>query len=132
MMPEPDGEAGEMAEYMVFIWDDEQSWEQASPATVAATMAAHQRFIARHGAALRGGSRLHPSVASTSVRHTPDGGVSISDGAFVETKEVIGGYYLIEAPDLDEALRIAAEVPAPFGGVEVRPILPADQATGAG
>jgi hypothetical protein len=67
---------------------------------------------------------------STSIRHTPDGGVSISDGAFAETKEVIGGYYLIEATDLDEALRIAAEVPAPFGGVEVRPVLPADQVDG--
>ena len=114
-----------MAEYIVFIWDDEQSWERADPATVAATMAAHQAFIARHAAALRGGNRLHPSAASTSLRQTADGGVSISDGAFAETKEVIGGYYLIEAADLDEALRIAAEVPAPFGGVEVRPVLPA-------
>ena len=119
-----------MAEYMVFIWDDEQSWERADPATVAATMAAHQEFIARHAAALRGGNRLHPSAASTSLRHTGGGGVSISDGAFAETKEVIGGYYLIEAADLDEALRIAAEVPAPFGGVEVRPVMPASQATG--
>jgi hypothetical protein len=132
MMPGPDGEAVEMAEYVLFIWDDEQAWERADPATVAATMAAHQQFIARHAAVLRGGNRLHPSAASTSIRHTPDGGVNISDGAFAETKEVIGGYYLIEAPDLDEALRIAAEVPAPFGGVEVRPVLPAGQATGTG
>ena len=130
MTPGPDREAGEMAEYMVLIWDDEQSWERADPATVAATMAAHQEFIARHAAALRGGNRLHPSAASTSLRRTGDGGVSISDGAFAETKEVIGGYYLIEAADLDEALRIAAEVPAPFGGVEVRPVIPASQATG--
>jgi len=126
----PDGEAGEMAEYMVFIWDDEQSWERADPATVAATMAAHREFMARNSAALRGGNRLHPSAASTSIRHTSDGGVSISDGAFAETKEVIGGYYLIEVTDLDEALRIAAEVPAPFGGVEVRPVLPGGQADG--
>src|SRR6516165_2931107 len=116
MTPGPGREEGEMAEYMVFIWDDEQSWERADPATVAA--------------ALRGGNRLHPSAASTSLRHTGDGGVSISDGAFAETKEVIGGYYLIEAADLDEALRIAAEVPVPFGGIEVRPVLPASQATG--
>jgi len=116
-----------MAEYMVFIWDDEQSWERADPATVEGTMAAHQEFMARHAAAVRGGNRLHPSAASTSIRHTPDGGVTVSDGAFAETKEVIGGYYLIEAPDLDEALRIAAEVPVPFGGVEVRPVLPASQ-----
>ena len=46
------------------------------------------------------------------------------DGAFAETKEVIGGYYLIEAADLDAALRIARAVPAPFGGIEVRPVVP--------
>ena len=132
MRPGPDHEASEMAEYMMFIWDDEQLWERADPGIVAATMAAHQQFIARHAGVLRGGNRLHPSVVSSSLRHTPDGGVSISDGAFAETKEVIGGYYLIEVPDLDEALRIAAEVPAPFGGIEVRPVLPAGQATGTG
>src|SRR5262249_7757531 len=60
-----------------------------------------------------------------------DGGGSISDGAFAETKEVIGGYYLIEAADLDDALRIAAEVPAPFGGGEGRPGIPARPATRA-
>ena len=114
-----------MAEYMLFIWDDEQAWEQADAATTEQVMEAHRRFIARHAAELRGGSRLHSSAASTSIRHTPDGGVAISDGAFAETKEVIGGYYLIEAADLDAALRIATEVPAPFGGVEVRPVLPA-------
>ena len=48
----------------------------------------------------------------------------ISDGAFAETKEVIGGYYLVEATDLDAALRIASRIPAPFGGVEIRPIRP--------
>src|SRR5215472_8552481 len=70
MTPGPDREAGEMAGYMVFIWDDEQSWERADPATVAATMAAHQEFIARHAAALRGGNRLHPSAASPADSRT--------------------------------------------------------------
>jgi hypothetical protein len=113
-----------MAEYMVFMWDDEQAWERADPGVMEEYLAAHRKFMARHGTALRGGNRLHPSSASTSIRHTPDGGVSVSDGAFAETKEVIGGYYLIEAADLDEAMRIAADVPAPFGGVEVRPVWP--------
>lgn len=117
-----EAEVSAMAEYMLFIWDDEQAWERADAATVEQTMNAHQQFMARHAAALRGGNRLHPSAASTSIRRTADGGVSISDGAFAETKEVIGGYYLIEAADLDAALRTAAEVPAPFGGVEVRPV----------
>ncbi|MBV9380401.1 MAG: transcription initiation protein [Streptosporangiaceae bacterium] len=115
-----------MAEYTVFIWGDEQAWERAGAGAMQENLAAHREFMARHGAALRGGNRLHPSSVSTSIRHTVDGGVSVSDGAFAETKEVIGGYYLIEAADLDEALRIAAEVPAPFGGVEVRPVWPAD------
>jgi len=55
-----------MAEYMVFIWDDEQAWEHASPERVQATMAAHREFIARNASAVRGGSRLYPSAASTS------------------------------------------------------------------
>jgi hypothetical protein len=117
-------EVAVMAEYMVFIWDDEQAREHADPATTERTMAGHRDFMSRHAAALRGGKRLHPSGVSTAIRRTPDGGVAISDGAFAETKEVIGGFYLIEAADLDEALRIAADVPAPFGGVELRPVMP--------
>ena len=111
-----------MAEYMVFIWDDEVAWENADPDTVAANQAEHEDFIARNVGALRGSNRLHPSGTATSIRHSVDGGVAVSDGAFAETKEVIGGYYLIDAADLDEALRIAVQVPAPFGGVEVRPV----------
>jgi len=47
----------------------------------------------------------------------------VTDGPFTETKEVLGGYYLVEAKDLDQALEIAKLCPAPFGGVEVRPVL---------
>jgi hypothetical protein len=111
-----------MAEYMVFIWDDEAAWANADPGTIAANQAAHEDFIARNAPALRGGNRLHPSGTATSIRHSTGGGVAVSDGAFAETKEVIGGYYLIDVAGLDEALRIAVQVPAPFGGVEVRPI----------
>ena len=53
---------------------------------------------------------------------TPPAPSPSTDGAFAETKEALGGYYLIEAADLDEALALAKQVPAPFGGVEVRPI----------
>jgi hypothetical protein len=113
-----------MPEYMMFIWDDEQAWAHADPGMVDAVMGAHGQFIAEHAGQIRGGNRLHPSAATTCVRADPDGSVRISDGAFAETKEVIGGYYFIEAADLDAALRLAAAVPAPFGGVEVRPIQP--------
>jgi hypothetical protein len=114
-----------MAEYMLFIWEDEAAFASADQAAAEAILAGHEAFIALNGAVLRGGNRLHPSLAATSVRRAADGGVAVSDGAFAETKEVIGGYYLIDVPDLDEALRIAAQVPAPFGGVEIRPVWPA-------
>lgn len=117
-----------MAEYLVFIWDDESAWAKASARVVKQTMTAHEEFMARHATALRGGNRLHPSWASTSIRHSEGGEVEITDGAFTESKEVIGGYYLIEAPGLDDALRIAADVPAPFGGVELRPVWSTDHA----
>ncbi len=113
-----------MAEYLLLIWDDEAAWARADAAVVEATLAEHRAFLQRNAAALRGGNRLRPSSTAISVRHDADG-VSVTDGAFVESKEVIGGYYLIEAADAAEALAIARQVPAPFGGVELRPVWPA-------
>jgi hypothetical protein len=76
----------------------------------------------RRAGALRGGAALESAETATSLRADVDGGFAITDGPFAESKEVLGGYSVIEAADLDEALAIAKEVPAPFGGVEVRPI----------
>jgi hypothetical protein len=111
-----------MAEYLVLIYEDERAWESADEDAFGRLLAEHQAFGQRHAEALRGGQALQPTVTATSVRKDPSGGFTVTDGPFAETKEVLGGYYLIEADDLDEALRIAREVPAPFGGVEVRPI----------
>jgi hypothetical protein len=68
------------------------------------------------------GSRLAPVGEAATVR-LRDGRRVVTDGPFAETKEALGGYYLIEAADLDEAIAIAKQVPAPYGGVEVRPVL---------
>ena len=65
---------------------------------------------------------LQPVADATTVR-VRHGKVSVTDGPFAETKEALGGYYLVEAKDLDEAIAIAKDVPAPFGGVEVRPVI---------
>jgi hypothetical protein len=65
-----------------------------------------------------GGNALDSTSTATSVR-----GDLVTDGPFVETKEALGGYYLIEATDLDQALAVAKLCPAPRGGVELRPIL---------
>jgi hypothetical protein len=70
------------------------------------------------GAKMLGGNALTPTSTATSIR-----GDIVTDGPFTETKEALGGYYLIEAADLDQALAVAKLCPAPYGGVEVRPIL---------
>lgn len=72
------------------------------------------------------GSRLRPTTDATTVK-IRDGELIITDGPFAETKEQLGGYYLVEAKDLDEAISIAAKIPgAKHGSIEVRPIMKFD------
>jgi hypothetical protein len=111
-----------MSEYLVLIYESEAAWESADGETAGKMMAAHNTFGEQNGAKLRGGNALHPTSSATSLRHDSSGKLQVTDGAFAETKEALGGYYVIEAADLDEAIAIAAQVPASFGGVEVRPI----------
>lgn len=71
-----------------------------------------------------GGNRLEPTSTATTVR-IRDGKRSVTDGPFAETKEQLGGYYLVEAKDLDEAIELAARIPgARIGSIEVRPVPP--------
>jgi hypothetical protein len=111
-----------MAEYLVLIYGDESASERPAPG--AEMTEGHRRFGERHAAAIRGGNALQPSDTATSLRGDGAGGFTITDGAFAETKEALGGYYLLEAADLDEAIAMAKEIPAPSGGVEVRPVRP--------
>jgi hypothetical protein len=104
------------------IYEDESAWDDADPDTFGRIMADHQEFGATNAGALRGGNALQPTTTATSVRRDASGQATITDGPFAETKEALGGYYVIEAADLDEALAMAKQVPAPFGCVEVRPV----------
>ena len=113
-----------MAEYLVLIYEDETAMEHADPSAFGTMMEGHQAFGEKHGAAIRGGNALQPSGTSTSIRGDGANGFTITDGAFAETKEALGGYYVVEAADLDEAIALAKEIPAAFGGVEVRPVRP--------
>ena len=74
--------------------------------------------------AVRGDNRLAPAATATTVR-VQDGRTLTTDGPFIETKEELGGYYLVEAADLDAALEIAARIPATRhgGAIEIRPVL---------
>ncbi len=113
-----------MSQYMILIYEDEASYATATPEVMGEIMEAHKQFSAgveQHGVKLVGGEALHNTSTATSVR-----GGEVTDGPFVETKEALGGYYLVDAPDLDTALAVARTVPARFGGVEVRPVMTFD------
>lgn len=113
-----------MAEYLVLIYSNEESWASTDEAFSAKIMEGHGKFGEKHGASLRGGNALEPSMTATSVRTDASGKSVTTDGPFAETKEVLGGYYLLDAPDLDTALEHAARVPnIAYGSTEVRPVL---------
>lgn len=111
-----------MAEYLILLYDDEAAWADAGEPEASRIMEEHNKFASNNAASMRGGNALQSTTTATSVRRDNTGGVRVTDGAFIETKEALGGYYLIEAPDLDEAIAIAHQVPTLSGGVEVRPI----------
>jgi hypothetical protein len=114
-----------MSQYMILIYEDEAGYAAATPEVLGEVMQAHNDFAAsveQHGAKLLGGEALQSTGTATSIR----GGSEVTDGPFVETKEVLGGYYLIDAPDLDTALAVGKLCPARFGGVEVRPVMTFD------
>jgi hypothetical protein len=111
-----------MSEYLVLIYDNESSIMSGGESAVNTLMTGHATFGEKNGAALRGGNALEPTMSATSLRRDAAGELLVSDGAFVETKEALGGYYVIEAADLDEAIAIASQIPSIGGGVEIRPI----------
>ena len=111
-----------MAQYLILIYQAERpEGEQVPPEVWQQAMKAHGRFaeqLVESGAKMLGGEALQPTSTATSIR-----GDVVTDGPFAETKEALGGFYLIEANDLDHALAVGKLCPAPNGGVEVRPVL---------
>ncbi len=111
--------------YLLMICVDETMYGAMSPDEAAAMTAEYGKYIAEMNerGVLLGGERLHPTTTATSVR-VRDGEVVTIDGPFAETKEQMGGYFLIEAASQDEAVEIAAKIPgARHGTIEVRQIL---------
>jgi hypothetical protein len=111
-----------MSEYLLLIYGDETHWKNPNPELGDKMMKGHAEFGERNGHLIRGGNALQPTSTATTVRETSPGEFTVTDGAFAETKEALAGYYLVEAADLDEALALAKQIPAAYGGVEVRPI----------
>jgi len=113
-----------MTQYLYTIYGDESQLAKATPEDWAMMLKAHGEFseqVAKLGGTIVDGNALQPTSTATTVRGQMSGSPSITDGPFAETKEALGGYYLIEATDLDQAISFAKLVPT-TGCVEVRPI----------
>lgn len=111
-------------EYMLLIFESEKAWGGMSEAQKAAGFREYMTFTedVKKKGHYKSGNPLQPTSTATTVR-VRDGKTLATDGPYAETKEQLGGYYLVEAKDLDEAIAIASRVPgAKWGAIEVRPI----------
>ena len=117
-------------EYMLLIYGEEGEWEALSDDERDALYREYFQLsddLAARGALL-GSNELQPVSTATTVQ-VRDGETLVTDGPFAETKEVLGGYYLIDVPDLDAATEWAAKMPlAPYGSVEIRAVQEFDRA----
>ncbi len=107
-------------QYLLLIYENEKRWENGyDPRELAEYGAFGKEFAPQ----IKGGHALKPTSTASTVR-VRDGKRLATDGPFAETKEQLGGYYLIDAKNLDEALGIAGKLPAArYGSIEVRPIM---------
>jgi hypothetical protein len=111
-------------QYLLMLYADETGWEKMTKEQQEQGYAAYMAYseALKKADALRGSNRLRPTSAATTVR-VANGKQQVLDGPYVETKEQLGGYYLIEAADLDAAISWASRCPgASHGVVEVRPV----------
>ena len=107
-------------QYLLLIYEDEKRFAKGFDP---AEMSEYQAFGKRNAAAVKGGHALQPTQTAKTVR-VRNGQTVATDGPFAETKEQLGGFYLVEASSTDEAVAMAAQIPgARFGSVEVRPIM---------
>ena len=111
--------------YLCLIYENEKAFETLPPAETEAIMGEYFQFTddLRKNGKYVAAEALQPTASSTTVR-VRNGKVSTTDGPFAETKEQLGGFYLIEATDLNDAIQVASRIPsARFGSIEIRPVV---------
>lgn len=111
--------------FMLMLYGDEAQYSDATPEQLAQSMARFEAFDREltEAGVLAGGEGLEPSSTATTVRRSA-GEVMLTDGPFAETREQLGGFYVLDCADLDEAIRWASKVPElENGSVEVRPVI---------
>jgi hypothetical protein len=116
----------DMAKYLILIYGNEQRWADMPAEQQPIHDAAHRAFSAAAGARVLAAEQLEFTSTATTLRSDPHGRVVTTDGPFLETKEALGGFYLLEAADLDEAIALVSQLPevhADHSGVEIRPVV---------
>ena len=111
--------------YLLTLYMDEARRAGASPEELVEGMKRWDAYTTevKDAGAFLGGEGLQPVATATTVELRPDGDALVTDGPYAETNEQLGGFYLLECADLDEALAWARKIPMPAGKVEVRPIM---------
>ena len=115
-------------QYLLLIYEAETMWDALPEAEANAIFGEYAKFTEdiKTSGHYRAGEALQPTRTATTVR-VREGKPQLTDGPFAETREQLGGYYLIEAKDLDEAAQIAARIPAArSGSIEIRPVMQFD------
>ncbi len=113
-------------QYLLQLWADEQRWADPTSAQSQADFAAYYAYTEalKQAGVFVAGDALQPTATATCVRVADDGKTAVLDGPYADTKEQLGGYYLLEVANLDDAIAWAARCPgAHHGTVEVRPIM---------
>jgi hypothetical protein len=113
-----------MAQYVFLLYDSEDWFDNLTPEEWQQAMKLHGAFseaVEKAGARILGGEALDRSTTASTVRQREGAEPLVTDGPFIETKEALGGYYIVEARDLDQALELAKLCPS--ANVEVRPVM---------
>jgi hypothetical protein len=114
-----------MTQYMLLIYGDESVWAGLTPDQISAEMGAYFAYTEElvKAGVMVGGDELHP-VATAKTLSIADGKQKVVDGPFAETKEALGGYYIVNVESIEDALSWAAKCPgARYGRIEVRPVV---------
>jgi hypothetical protein len=115
-----------MTKYLVLIYGDEQRWDTMSPREMQEVDDGHRAFRTNAGAAILASGQLESTSLATTVRAGSDDGPAVTDGPFLESKEVLGGFYLVDAVDRAHVVALAsglAEVAHDHSGVEIVPLV---------
>ncbi|HXV71376.1 MAG TPA: YciI family protein [Acidimicrobiia bacterium] len=119
-----------MPKYAALIYGEESDPSAVSPEEMQQVMSDYMEFGQVNGESLAGGEALHPTSTATTIQVEggKGGNAVFTDGPFAETKEALGGFYIIDVPDLDAALKVAQQIPGAWHGrVEVRPVMEFDE-----